>query len=569
MAETLNQRWAATIAGVLAGQGVCHAVISPGSRSTPLALALADRPDVRCWSSHDERSAAFFALGLAKGSGRAVAIVCTSGTAGAHALPAVMEACAGATPLILLTADRPWELHGFGAPQTTEQRGLYGGFVRASEALPAPEGVDGALEHLAVVVAKLVDATRRMPRGPVHLNVPFREPLAHPDGLAGPQLDPPVPEFCAAAGLPPLEAISAALVSARRPMIVCGPRERCDGFGAAVHRLGAELGAPVLADAASNARFGFPRAIAHADLLLRHAGFAGAMQPDFVLRFGGGLSSKGLQEWLDRSAARTCVVGDDGLHFDARHRASWLVRAEARAVCEALSGGLTSGAGSAGYDGRFLEADARVNAVLEGPRKGCSEPEVARALVAALPDFAGLVVSSSMPIRDVDTFASRARGPLAVFSNRGLNGIDGVTSTALGVAAATGGPTALLIGDVAALHDLSAWVMAKQHRLSLTVVLVNNDGGGIFSFLPVAGRTPHFEPLFGTPHGVDFAHVAALAGAILHRPSEMAELRRGLASALEGGLHLIELRSERSRNVDEHRALQAAAVEGMGGLAWL
>jgi 2-succinyl-5-enolpyruvyl-6-hydroxy-3-cyclohexene-1-carboxylate synthase len=559
VAETLNQRWAATIAGTLAACGVKHVVIAPGSRSTPLALAFADRGDLECWSCLDERSAAFFALGLSKGTQTPAAVVCTSGTAGAHFLPALMEAREGATPLIAITADRPSELHGFGAPQTVEQRELFGSFVRDAVSLAEP--FDEGLEHVVALVARLVHRASSPSRGGVHLNVPFREPLAHPEGAAGPVLTPAVPRFIAGRGVSSdLSALAHVLASTSRGVIVVGPRERGeDGFADAVHALGRSLGFPVIAEAASNARFGFEDAIWSIDAQLRSARCSARLVPEVVLRFGGGLTLKQPQLWLDASRARIFAFSDDGLQFDPHHRVETFFSGDVVSMVKALTPAAPRRPGALAES--MQSAQGRVRAALERTAGRLEEPLIAGAVCQALPEGANLVLSSSMPIRDVDAFAVPGRARVRVFSNRGLNGIDGVVSTAAGVAASTRRPTVLLIGDVAALHDLSGWLIARSAAAPLVVVVVNNDGGGIFNFLPVADRTPHFERFFGTPTGVDFSHVAALAKASLHRPGHLAELSGTLNVALErGGLHLVEVRTERKANVEAHRALNASLV---------
>jgi len=557
VAETLNQRWAATIAGTLAASGVKHVVIAPGSRSTPLTLAFADRPDLECWSCLDERSAAFFALGSSKGTQTPAAVVCTSGTAGAHFLPALMEAREGGVPLIAITADRPNELHGFGAAQTIEQRGLFGAYVRDAVSLSEP--FDAGFDHLVAQVARLVHRACRPARGGAHLNVPFREPLSHPDGLPGGIITPKAPRFVTAHGVPDLSELEALLAQTSRGMIVVGPRERGDDFADAIHALGRSLGYPVIAEAASNARFGFDDAIWSFDAQVRSATFAERLRPDVVLRFGGGLTLKQPQLWLDASRARTFAFSDDGQQFDPHHRVDTFFSGDVVGMVKALT------LSEPRRPGELVEltqaAQRRVRAVLENAAPRLDEPLIAGAVCQALPPGANLFVSSSMPIRDVDAFAVPGKARARVFSNRGVNGIDGVVSTAAGVAASTQRPTVLLIGDVAALHDLSGWLVAKSSGASLVVVIVNNDGGGIFSFLPVAERTPHFERFFGTPTGVDFSHVAALAKATLHRPEHLPGLSRVLHVALErGGLHLVEVRTDRKANVEAHRALNAELV---------
>lgn len=549
MAEWLNGQWAAAIAGAMANSGVRDVVVCPGSRSSPLALAVAASPRLKLWPVTDERSAAFFALGLAKGGDRPAAVVCTSGSAGAHFLPAVIEAAHGATPLIVLTADRPWELQGFGAPQTTDQSRFFGRFARV-ELLPAPEA--SMLAHLRAVVERALAAG-----GPVHFNVPFREPLAPEPGVEVPVDLTASRALVPAVSKPNVDAVRAALAGVERGVVVCGPREEDDGFGEAVHALGEALGFPVLAEAASNARFGFPAAVAHADLLLRSAPKHG---PQVVLRFGGTLTPKTTQAWLDASGARIFVFSERGEVIDPLHRAEAVIAGDAVAACRAL---MPAHKGPSGWREAFGRADAAASqALLEAP---FAEPAVARAVARGAQ--ANLFLSSSMPIRDVDAFAPAGNKRLRVFANRGVNGIDGVVSTAAGVAAATGKATTLLIGDLALIHDLHGLLIARQHGIPLTVVAVNNDGGGIFSFLPIAARTEHFEALFGTPHGLDLAHVAGLAGARLERPTSIPQLTAALD---RGGLCLIEVRTNRAQNVEDHRALharvaQAIAEEGSWG----
>lgn len=554
MDETLNQRWAAHLVGTLVGAGVSHAVIAPGSRSTPLVLACAERNDLQCWPVTDERVAGFFALGLAKASQAPVAVVVTSGTAGAHLLPAVIEAAEAATPLVVLTADRPWELHGFGAAQTIDQTGLYGRFVRAEVSLPSPLDTPTGFGHLVNLVASTMAKGLRAPRGPVHLNVPFDEPLAPAISAPGRPVDPPVARSSEPVRVPVVDEVLPLIERAERGLIVCGPRERHDGFGDAVHRLGGHLGFPVLAEAASNARYGFAHAVAMYDALWRNERFSAAMKPDFILRFGGASTPRSM---IELSASTVVQVSDEGLLVDPHHRTQRVVLGDAVATCQLLH---SARAGSTAYRARWLEAEGRlVDHLLS--RDGFDEPLVARELVRLLPQGVNLVLSSSMPVRAVDAFAPVSRGPLKVYANRGVNGIDGVTSTALGIAAASGRPTVLFIGDLAFLHDVGAWVLARSLRLDLTVVVVNNDGGGIFHFLPIASRTRHFERFFGTPHGVDLGHVAALAGATLHRPVTMGAFETALSSAVGGGLHVVEVKTNRKENVERHRALYASLGE--------
>lgn len=545
MNDALNARWAAAIVGGLANAGVRHVVVCSGSRSTPLVLAAAANPRLKCWPVVDERSAAFFALGLAKGAGLPAAVLCTSGTAGAHFLPAVIEAAHGATPLIVLTADRPWDLQGFGAPQTTDQSRFFDRFARV-ELLPVPD--EPSLPHLRAVIARALSSG-----GPVHFNVPFREPLAPDPRASIPVDDTSAPPIIHARRDPQLDQVRQALRGAERGVIVCGPREADDGFGEAVHALGAALGFPVIAEAASNARFGFHDAIAHADLLLRDVSFARSHAPQIVLRFGGGPTQKTVETWLDAGRARLFVFSDQGQVVDPSHRAEAVVLGDAVTACRHLR---PESPTPSAFRESFLRGEMAARGALHALPFG--EPGAAR--MVAESGSANLFVSSSMPIRDVDAFASPGTARMRAFANRGVNGIDGIVSTAAGVAAATGQPTLLLIGDLALMHDLHGLLIARQHELALQVVVVNNNGGGIFSFLPIAECGDHFERFFGTPHGLDFTHLAGLCGARFERPQNAATLRAALSIR---DFSLIEVRTDRAANVVQHRELRARVASAL------
>jgi len=577
---TLNTLWARAIVQELERGGVRDVVVCPGSRSAPLALAAAEAAaDVRTWVVLDERVAGFFALGLALESGRPTAVLVTSGGAGANLFPGIVEAWAASVPLVALTADRPWELHGFGAAQTMPQDGLFGRFVRTSASLPVPEASSPAFRHLRAVVSRALSAAMGRPAGPVHIDVPFREPLApqddapSPPGLDAEALEgrpgAPFLRTVAPASLPPaaeLEAVRRRLAAAERGVIVVGPRARADRLGTAVRALAASYGYPVLAEAASNVRWapGQP-AVSHLDLLLRSEGWALSARPDLVVRLGGGLCSRRIGNWLDGSGAELVLVSEGPEPVDPQHRAALVLEGDAVAICEALTAA-TAPRRAAWSDG-FLRADARAASALAvalGSEHRLTEPGVARAVVSALPAGARLVLGSSMPIRDVDAFAPPPPGAVRVLSNRGLNGIDGNLSTALGVAAASGAPTVALVGDLAFLHDLGALVHARRAGLPLTVVVVNNDGGGIFSFLPIAGSTPRFEALFGTPHGTDLSAAAALGDARFTRAETPGELAAALEDAGRPGLRIVEARVvDRATNVEVHHALGAAVARAL------
>jgi 2-succinyl-5-enolpyruvyl-6-hydroxy-3-cyclohexene-1-carboxylate synthase len=450
------------------------------------------------------------------------------------------------------------------------QEGLFGRFTRGAEALAPPEASSAALLQLRAVVARTLSLGQTAPRGPVHLDLPFREPLApepgtpDPPGLdrlalegrEGPMLASPAPVRC-----PPEEVLAGLrrrLAATEKGLVVVGPRAAADGVAGAVRALAASYGYPVVADGASNVRWSSGHAVVgHVDVLLRSSALAEALRPELVLRVGGGLTSKRLGQWLDASGAETILFSEDGDVVDPAHRAALVLTGELTETCAALTAPVAPR--RTPWADTFLAADARADAALGeafGRPGALTEPQLAHRVVSGLPDGARLVVASSMPVRDLDTFAPSRAARIRVLSNRGLNGIDGTVSTALGVAAASGAPTVVLLGDLAFLHDLGALLIARRCDIPLTVVVANNDGGGIFSFLPIARAGAQFEPLFGTPHGLDLSHAAALFGARFSRVETAADLTPALDSALRGGLHLIEARlPDRAANVALHQAL--------------
>ncbi|ATB33366.1 2-succinyl-5-enolpyruvyl-6-hydroxy-3-cyclohexene-1-carboxylic-acid synthase [Melittangium boletus] len=584
----LNQLWARALLEELVRGGARHAVVCPGSRSSPLAHACATTEGLRVWSVIDERSAGFFALGLAKQSRVPVVLVATSGTAGAHFYPAIIEASLSQVPLVVLTADRPLELQGWGAAQTVPQARFFGEFARWFVDLGIPEAHEGALLHLRATASRAMAMAARAPRGAVHLNVPMRDPLyPTPGELEEKHLSAlaregrpgrPLTRIVPAVRQPEprvLEDIRERIRATERGLIVCGPRDENDGFAEAITSLAEATGYPVLAEATSQARFGGgPFTVSLYDAMLRHEAFAQAHRPELVLRFGGGLTAKGPQAWLDGSGAEIVLFSDEGALFDPTHRALRVVEGSAVAACEVLGRELSRGLGP--WARSFLWAEQWTRAALESAFSEdatLTEMRLAHDVVGAMPDGANLFVSSSMPIRDVDAFAPSTGRRLRVLANRGANGIDGIVSSALGMAAASGRPTVLLTGDLAMLHDVGGLLTARRCNIPLTVVVVNNDGGGIFSFLPIAQAEQtraHYEALWGTPHGVDFSHAAALYQARYRRPDSPAALRSAVVEGLKGGLNLIEVRVvERERNVDSHRRLFARMTAALGEGPWL
>jgi len=521
MTETLvtaAATFCATLADEWVRSGLTDAFIAPGSRSTPLALALGARSEIAVHVFHDERSASFAALGHGLATGRPAVVLCSSGTAGAHFAAAVIEADLSAVPLVVCTADRPPGLWDVGAPQVIDQTKLFGNAVRFFGE-PGVPAVDGSGWWRSLASRSWVEAVGWSGRpGPVHLNLSFDDPLVGrpddlPEGRAGSQ---PWHQ------LRPLQrptsvdiGVMAERFVGRRGVVIAG---RGVSDPSAVIEVANRLGWPVLADHRSGCRRP-DVAIDHFDSLLRSPAFAEARQPQVILRFGQTLASKALSQWTSASAAGGCevIVGHPSATWIDPERVASTVVAEpglAIALLERIPADMVASDEAAIWQAADRAAAVAVGEVLSDAEQlgRLTEPAIARTVLAAAPRSSALVAASSMPVREIEWFG-KARADLAVYANRGANGIDGTVATAIGVAL-TGVPTTVLIGDVALLHDSTSLIALAPRRVDLTIVVVDNDGGGIFSFLPQGEllTETEFEQLFGTPHGTDLAALAAAHG---------------------------------------------------------
>ncbi|MCC7364183.1 MAG: 2-succinyl-5-enolpyruvyl-6-hydroxy-3-cyclohexene-1-carboxylic-acid synthase [Dehalococcoidia bacterium] len=558
----------------LARAGVGHACITPGSRSTPLTVAFAEQRAIRPWLHLDERSAAFFALGMARATGRPVALVCTSGTAAANYLPAVVEAHLSRIPLVVCTTDRPPRLRDAGAPQAIDQVKLFGTSVRWAADLPLPAGTPADEVRFAQYAERAVRAALGALPGPVHLNLPFEEPLvAAPGEHPGDPYDTGELAAFAPLVLPPaaedVARVAALVAAARRPLIVAGPET--GGLPAReIAALAAALDAPILADPLSGLRTGAhdrSRVCVAYDALLRDLP-PGLDAPDLVLRFGAAPTSKALNLWLAGLRGTPQVLIDrPGGFRDFLAAATHMVEGDAGLFGAALDDAITECLIDSTWVQAWTSADSRAaRAMLDAASSFAApfEGRVFTELQAALPAGATIVAGNSMPVRDLDSFIQSDAKPLHLVSNRGANGIDGVVSSALGAAAVADGPVVLVIGDVSFYHDMNGLWAAKRHNLDLTIVLVNNNGGGIFNFLPQAAHEAFFEEWFGTPPDLDFAHAVALYGGRYTLARDWAEF----AAALPGrGLNVIELRTDRLANVAMHQQAWAHASAAARGEA--
>jgi 2-succinyl-5-enolpyruvyl-6-hydroxy-3-cyclohexene-1-carboxylate synthase len=581
--------FAAALVDELARAGVREVCICPGSRSTALAIAAAQQASLRCWSQIDERSAGFFAVGAAKAIRAPAALICTSGTAAANFYPAVIEAYHARVPLIVLSADRPPELREWGAGQTIDQVHLYGTHVRWFAEIAIPDGSPGMLRYAREVGCRAVAGACGPPAGPVHLNLPFRDPLVPNSTEAEPGIGTSsrgtqaYTRVCRGAQTPRPEDVERLVEVANaceRGVITCGPMDAESELRAAIADLASALAWPILADPTSQLRSGEHSrgapVLGTSDLFLRDEQVARALEPEVVLHFGGTPTSKSQRFWLEANAPeRVILVDPEARWSDPCHLASDLLQVDPLALCDALIRRVSRTGGESPWLQRVLRAErcaARAVESLVSDEDELFEPRAIRELAEALPDGAITYVSNSMPVRDLDAFLPVSNRSLRVLANRGANGIDGMISSALGAAGSQPQPVVLLTGDLALLHDVGALQVARNHSLKLTVVVFNNDGGGIFSYLPVADRAEPkiFETHFRARHGADLGAIVSGFGAGFARVGSWEHFRAVFKSALATpGVSVVEIPVDRDRSVAHHREIErrvceALALDGVG-----
>ena len=543
--------------------GVRHAVVSPGSRSTPIALEIANRQEIEMHIFHDERSAAFAALGIAKASGVPAILVCSSGTAAVEFHPAVVEAHHSETPILICTADRPAELQGVGAPQTIDQQNLYGVAIRKFvNAEVANDSESHTWRHIArdLFATSLGDV-----QGPVHLNLRFREPLMGFATNLPPRSanDAVITKKVALPSSRSLRKLNKALES-ENGLIIAGPENyRVES----ILRLAETLGWPIIADPRSGTRVPNKLVVAGADAILRDEDFSKRLRPDVVLRFGTLPASKVVNSWLLGSGANQVVITTTPSLTDPDRQCSLHIVSDIDELCA----GLVSVHSKESVRKRSLSwldkwvaaedsAQKAINAAL-ADEPGLTEPGVARAIYALVPEASHLVVSSSMPIRDVEWFGAPRNG-LRVHANRGANGIDGVVSTAVGVALATRQPTTLLIGDIALLHDVNGLINLASRKIDLRIVVIDNNGGGIFSFLPQAQTLDEakFEKIFGTPHDANIKMLAQAHQINTHELTNISDLAEVLS---QRGPWLARVVTDRQENVKVHERINQMVASNL------
>jgi 2-succinyl-5-enolpyruvyl-6-hydroxy-3-cyclohexene-1-carboxylate synthase len=555
--------------------------VSPGSRSAPLALALWHEPQITVWSHVDERSGGFFALGIAQQTGVPPVVLTTSGTAAANVHPAVAEASEARIPLIVITADRPPELRGRGAGQTIDQLKLYGSAVRWFCELGVAHADDAGLLHYRSTGARAVAEACGRPPGPVHLNVPLTEPLApdpapdevvatHPLARAGRPDGSPLTAVPRAPSDPgdDLIAAFAALVADRPRGLILAGRQRDPELAATVAALALACGYPVLAEPTSQLRCGAhdrSLVVPGYDLVFRD--LPSALAPDLIVRVGDMVTSKAVRTWLTvRHGCRQVVIDPDGAWNEPTWTADLIARADPVALMSAFAEQLEPPS-QRDWQDAWLAASAAaersVDSFLATLGDELFEPRVHRDLAALLPGGSTVFVASSMPVRDLESFLPTTERELRFLANRGANGIDGLVSSGLGAAATAPGPTYVLTGDLGLYHDMNGLLAVRRLGVEATLVVLNNGGGAIFDFLPIAQHRDGYEELFGTPTGLDLARVADLYGLPFVRAGSYGDLPAALARP-----GLVEIPLDRPRNVELHRELfsqTAAAVRAAVG----
>jgi 2-succinyl-5-enolpyruvyl-6-hydroxy-3-cyclohexene-1-carboxylate synthase len=552
------QAFAATFVDELAAQGVEFACVSPGSRSAPVAMALQRHPRIKVLVHIDERSGSFFAVGLGKATGKPALVLTTSGTAAAELHAAVVEASYSGTPLIVVTADRPPELQDAGANQAIDQQHLYGTAARWF----FDPGVPVELPNAARVWRQLAArAVAEAATGPVHLNIPFREPLVPPPGQIPVAEAAPSPAITRGRLLPnqaQVASLASAVQRSQRPLVVAGEMREGEKLAPALQR----LGLPVIAEPTSQLRRADTGAAIESYEALLRAGWSLQHGPDLVIRLGGTPTSRVLNRWLAAAAAPTFLIDPDRGWRDEDHVATHVMACEPQPLLEALPP-----VDRTAWRDRWVSAGKRASAAIAATMVSTPlhEGHVVRALSARLPDPGQVFIGSSMPIRAADSFWPLARAQQRFFGNRGASGIDGLVSSGLGVATGRdAAPTVLLLGDLSLYHDMNGLWALQRHGIRATLVVCDNNGGGVFSFLPQAEHQDVFEEIFVTPLGLDLSQIARLYGLVYSPVSDRSGLEPAIADAIAAPTPtMVVVQMKREDSVTGHRLCWEAAASAL------
>jgi 2-succinyl-5-enolpyruvyl-6-hydroxy-3-cyclohexene-1-carboxylate synthase len=558
----VNSVWASILVETLYRLGLTTAIVCPGSRSAPLTIAFAQHPEIEAIPVLDERSAAFFALGIARQTYRPVVLICTSGTAGANFYPAVIEAQESGVPLLVLTADRPPELRNCNAGQAIDQQKLYGSYVNHYSELALPDLAPDLLDYLRQTVVQVWEQSLYPTPGCVQLNIPFREPLAPiPQAAAqalGDRFD--AEDFFAAIedGLTPkraewhetakLQALVSQVEKSDRGLVIAGVAQpqSPSAYCQAIAHLAKSLRVPVFAEGLSPVRNYAdlnPYLISTYDLILRNESLAESLLPDWVIRVGEMPTSKELRQWLSRSQPRQWVVDPGDRNLDPLHGKTIHLRRSVMQLAEDPSLPVQT---PSAYLTDWCNAEVQVRQAIDQTFQeldSLMESKVAWLLSQHLPTGTPLWIANSTPVRDMEWFWKPGNTQVQPFFNRGANGIDGTLSSALGMAHHRSG--VLLTGDLALLHDTNGFLLRPQFQGHLTIVLINNKGGGIFELLPISRFDPPFEEFFATPQAIDFVQLCATYGVTHEGIQDWEQLIQRLNPLPISGIRVLEVRCDR------------------------
>ncbi len=590
--ENRNYAFAGAFVEELARCGLRHVCICPGSRSSPLTISFARHPDIKKWVHLDERSASFFALGMARSLGEPVALVCTSGTAAANLYPAVAEARLSLVPVILLTADRPPEVSEWGALQTINQPNMYGPHAKWSVNMPPPEATHALMAFVRSTACRAFATALEPPSGPVHVNFPFRDPLEpavipedipdtaediadvawHGRADKSPYIHVSTSERRPVAG--DVERLAGELASMERGVIVCGPQSDPE-LAMGVSALAKRLSYPILADPLSQVRCGphdRSMVVDCYDAFLRDSELGASLAPEVVLRFGALPTTKTISQYLELHRAARHIVVDEGHGWkDPLHVTSDILHVDPVLLCGGIVSSLEVDRTAGPWASRWRRVAAATRAGIEREVSGFQqmfEGKVFSQLSQLLPENATLFAGNSMPVRDMETFFPSGAKRIRFMTNRGASGIDGVISTALGASAVCGGRLVLVIGDISFYHDMNGLLAAKAYGLDATIIVINNDGGGIFSFLPQAAYEDVFETYFGTSHGLTFRATAELYNLGYRKVEEWRQFQEAVAESMNrSGTEIIEIPCDRALNVALHRQVWAAVAASVRAAA--
>ena len=554
----------------LVKSGVEEVVISPGSRSTPLAIMMAEHPHLKITVLIDERSASFYALGLAKTSKKPVAILCTSGTAATNYYPAIVEAHYSRIPLIVITADRPHELRDIGAPQAIDQIKMYGNYVKWFVEMSLPSSDKKHIQYVRTIAARATGTSISSPAGPVHLNFPFRDPLVpdlqlpnlwtHENGSECSIMETQIGKY--SISKEEAQKFASIFSSKQKGIIVCGEMNSGTDYREEVVSLAKQLKYPILADPLSQMRSGMhdtESIIETYDALFKKDELVSQLKPEVIIRFGAMPVSKFLTQYIQKANCVQIVVDGDGGWRDPTLEATHMVHCNEKMFCDSVMRELEHETREKDkqwlHQFQIINAQAKEILVRYLDDAALFEGKVITELQSLLPLNAALFVGNSMPIRDVDTFFYCDNKNITILANRGANGIDGIISTAMAASNAYN-QLVLVIGDLSFYHDMNGLLASKLLNLNITIVLVNNNGGGIFSFLPQSKVEQHFETLFGTPLHMDFAHAVKLYNGSYDKVETWSQFRDAVnRSFSQKGLHVIEVPTNRVENEQLHRKM--------------